>query len=106
MSATTTSDGPNAIETIVFDPLVLGLTRPPTVAGVPYVAALVNVVVTMIVFIAFANLWLLLIAVPIHLALMFCALVDLRFLDIVQVLAARCPRSMNRPLWGAQSYAP
>ena len=100
------SNEPNGIEAIVFDPLVLGLTRPPTVAGVPYVAALVNVVVTMIVFIAFADLWLLLVAVPIHLVLMFCALVDLRFLDILQVLAARCPRSMNRSLWGAQSYAP
>lgn len=96
----------NPVEAIVFDPLVLGLTRPPTVAGVPYVAALMNVVLTMIVFIAFANLWLLLVAVPIHLVLAFCALIDLRFLDILQVLAARCPRSMNRPLWGAQSYAP
>ena len=90
----------------VQDPLVLGLSRPPTIMGVPYAAALLNAVLTMTVFIAFSNLFLLLIAVPIHLILVVLSLIDVRFLDIATVVASKCPRSMNRAYWGSQSYAP
>lgn len=91
---------------IVFDPLVLALSRPPTIMGVPYAAALLNATITITVFIAFSNLLLLLIAVPTHLVLMFLSLVDVRFLEIIQVFAAKCPRSVNRGHWGCQSYSP
>ena len=90
----------------VMDPLVLGLSRPPTIMGVPYAAALLNAVVTMTVFIAFSNLLFLLIAVPVHLVLVVLSLIDVRFLDIAMVVASKCPRSMNRVYWGTQSYAP
>lgn len=88
-----------------FDPLVIGLTRPPTIWGVPYIAAMFNGSLTICLFIAFADLRMLLVCIPTHMVLYFAALIDIRYLDILRVLAGKCPRTLNKSFWGSQSYS-
>ena len=62
------------IDGLVFDPLFVAATRPPTRWGVPYLAILVNMVVTMEVFLGVKNPLFLLMALPIHgLCMLLCA---------------------------------
>lgn len=69
---------------IDVDTLYVGITRPPTIAGVPFQALLINGMVTMNVFLWTHNLlWLLLFA-PIH--------------GIFYLLCLRDPRAFE--LWG------
>lgn len=90
----------------IVDSLVVGLTRPPMMLGVPYMAFVVNGLLTVCLFIATAALTTFLVALPIHLLLFLGTSLDVRMLDILQVLASRCPRTMNKEFWGANAYAP
>lgn len=93
---------------LVADPLFVAITRPPMRWGVAYEAVLLNLVVTMQVFIMTKNLLVLLIAVPIHgLCALLCAR-DPRIFSLL-LLAGRTRLLgffTTLPLWGAASYSP
>ena len=68
---------------LIADPLFVGLTRPPMRFGVTFTALLLNVVVTMEVFVLTRNLATLLIALPVHgLSQLLCAH-DARFFELL-----------------------
>jgi len=87
-------------------PLVIGLTRPPTLWGVPYMAMVIVIGLTIVAWLASNQLWSLLIA-PIAFAVLFtlCSR-DPRALDVLQVSARLTPRTPNTSFWGANSYGP
>lgn len=93
---------------LVADPLFAGITRPPMRWGVAYEALLLNLVVTMEVFVMTKNLLTLLVAVPIHgICALLCAR-DARFFHLMLLWArTRLPAYLGTlRLWRAASYSP
>lgn len=77
---------------LIAEPLFVGVTRPPMRFGVTFTALLLNVVVTMEVFVLTRNLATLLLALPVHgLSQLLCAR-DARFFELLWLWArARAP---------------
>ena len=77
-------------------PLVIGLTRPPMMWGIPLNAFYIIVGVTLIAFLVSASFWSALMAPLIYLVLFaFCSR-DIRILDLAQVVGRRTPRTPRR----------
>jgi len=90
------------------DPLFVGVTRPPMRWGVTYAALLLNLVLTMELFLLTKNLLTLGLALPIHgLSALLCAR-DPRIFDLLLLWARTTvpARLANGAYWGAASYSP
>jgi len=86
------------------DPLFLGLTRPAMFWGVTHSFFVINLIISLIGFLA-AHSWLaLLLAVPIHSLGYLACLRDPHVFDLAFVKASRCARCVNRHFWGATTY--
>jgi type IV secretion system protein VirB3 len=84
-------------------PLVKGLTRPPTLWGVPYMYFMLNGVIVSVVFLASKNLFSFLLAIPIHLIGTILILREPKIFEILLVRSMKCP-PRSRAFWGATSY--
>jgi type IV secretion system protein VirB3 len=89
-----------------LDPLVIGLTRPPLMLGVPYVTFIVESVVIVMVFLNTKNLLTFGLIAPLHSIAYALTIRDVRFIEIIQKRLSRCPRTRNAAFWGGDSYAP
>jgi len=90
------------------DLLWVAATRPPTRWGVPYLAIMFNMVVTMEVFLIVKNPLILLAALPIHgLCMLSCAR-DARIFELASLWAqTRMPGVMGNLLaWRGNTYSP
>lgn len=85
-------------------PLVIGLTRPPMMWGIPLIAFYIIVGVTLIAFLVTASFWSALIAPLIYLVLFASCSRDTRILDIVQMAGRKTPRTPNKLFWRTNSY--
>jgi type IV secretion system protein VirB3 len=93
---------------LTADPLFVGITRPPMRWGVAYEALLLNLVITMEVFVMTKNLLTLLIAIPIHgICAVLCAR-DARFFHLMLLWARTRLLAYfgTVHLWQAASYSP
>lgn len=97
-----------AVRTLTIDPLFVGATRPPMRWGVTYTALLVNLVITMEVFLLSRNLLTLGIALPIHAISAALCLRDARIFDLLFLwFRTHAPTLLaNGRAWGAASYSP
>ena len=97
-----------AARTLTIDPLFVGATRPPMRWGVTYTALLVNLVITMEIFLLTRNLLTLGIALPIHAISAALCLRDARIFDLLFLwLRTHAPTLMaNGRAWSAASYSP
>jgi type IV secretion system protein VirB3 len=87
-------------------PLVIGLTRPPMMWGIPLAAFYIIIGVTLVTFLVTTSFWSGLIAPAIYLALFaFCSR-DVRILDLLQTAGRKTPRSPNKLFWQTNSYGP
>jgi type IV secretion system protein VirB3 len=98
--ATPTDDKPS------MTPLVIGLTRPPMMLGIPFNAFIVIVGVMLISFLISNSFWSVLIAPVAYLALFALCSRDVRILDLIQTAGRMTPRTRNKGFWGANSYGP
>lgn len=87
-------------------PLVIGLTRPPMMWGIPLNAFYIIVGVTLIAFLVSGSFWSAAIAPLTYLALFALCSPDIRILDLAQVVGRRTPRTPNRLFWRTNSYGP
>ncbi|MBX8827186.1 VirB3 family type IV secretion system protein [Ochrobactrum sp. SFR4] len=87
-------------------PLVIGLTRSPTLWGVPYMAVVIVVGATVIAWLASSSFWSLLFAPFSYLVLFSICTWDNKALDVLQVVSRKTPRTPNKAFWGANSYGP
>ncbi|MER8887484.1 MULTISPECIES: VirB3 family type IV secretion system protein [Mesorhizobium] len=87
-------------------PLVIGLTRSPTLWGVPYMAVVIVVGCTIIGWLGSNSLWALLTAPIAYLVLFTLCTWDSKILDVMQVASRKTPRTRNKSFWGANSYGP
>ena len=91
------------LEDPLITPLVKGLTRAPTLMGVPYMYFMLNGVVTSVCFLVSHNLLMLLVAIPLHLLGFVMTVRDDRIFEILFVRSAKCP-PRSRSFWSADSY--
>ena len=89
----------------LITPLVRALTRAPTLMGVPYLYFMFNGVASSVCFLVTHDLFMLLVAIPLHLFGYVMTLRDDRIFEILFVRSTRCPLR-TRAFWGADSYAP
>lgn len=92
------------LEEPLITPLVKALTRAPTLMGVPYMYFMFNGVVSSVCFLVSHNLFMLLVAIPLHLFGYILTLRDDRIFEILFVRSTRCP-PRSRTFWSADSYA-
>lgn len=91
------------LEEPLITPLVKALTRAPSLLGVPYLYFMFNGVVSSVCFLVSHNLFLLLVAIPLHLIGYVLTLRDERIFEILFVKTSKCP-PRSRAFWGADSY--
>lgn len=93
---------------LTADVLFVAATRPPTRWGAPFIALLLNMVLTMEIFLMVKNPLVLLLALPIHgICVLLCAR-DARFFDLFALWAqTRLPGFLaNLRAWKGNSYSP
>jgi type IV secretion system protein VirB3 len=95
-------------EGLAADLLFVAATRPPTRWGVPYLALLVNMVLTMETFLMVKNPLILLLALPIHGVCMLLCARDARIFELGLLWAqTRMPGLVgNLFAWKGNSYSP
>ena len=93
---------------LAADPLFVGATRPAMRWGVTYAALLINLVLTLEVFLVSKNLLTLLLCLPVHGVCMLLCARDARYFDLVLLWArTRLPAAAgNLGFWKASSYSP
>ena len=91
------------LEEPLITPLVKALTRAPTLMGVPYMYFMFNGVASSVCFLLSHNLFMLLVAIPLHLFGYVMTLRDDRIFEILFVKTTRCP-PRTRGVWAADSY--
>ncbi len=93
---------------LTIDQLFVGATRPPMRWGVTYAALLINLVLTMEVFLLTRNLLTLGIALPIHAISAALCLRDARIFDLMFLwMRTHAPALLaNGRAWKAASYSP
>ena len=93
---------------LVADSLFVGVTRPAMRWGVTYSALLLNMVVTLELFLLSKNLLMLLVALPVHGVCMLLCARDPRFFDLLMMWGkTRMPAAFgNLRFWKASSYSP
>jgi type IV secretion system protein VirB3 len=90
----------------VLTPLIIGLTRSPTLWGVPYMAIVIVIGLTIIAWLATNTVWALLAAPVAYVILFTLCTWDSRILDVLQVATRLTPQTPNKVFWGANSYGP
>ena len=88
------------------DTVFLALTRPQMFAGVTYSFFVLNAVVAAELFLLFKGLWVVGVALLLHLAGMLACLREPRIFDLWISKVSRCPRIRNHKLWGCNSFRP
>lgn len=97
---------PNMATELARDPLFTALTRPQMFAGVTYSYFVLNGILTAELFLIFKSVWVLPIAILVHVAGYLACLDEPRIFDLWMTRAMRCPRVRNHRLWGCNSYRP
>lgn len=93
---------------IDVDPLAVALTRPSTVLGVPYGAAVLNMLVSVEAMSLTENLMWMLLCIPAHGICYLITLKDPRSFELLALWAKTTLRTLiaSRGYWSASSYSP
>ncbi|MES2056454.1 MAG: type IV secretion system protein VirB3 [Pseudomonadota bacterium] len=88
------------------DTVFVALTRPQMFAGVTYSYFVVNAVVATELFLIFHSIWVLAVALVVHIAGVLLCLREPRIFDLWLTRVSRCPRVRNHAIWRCNSYRP
>ena len=88
------------------DPLFVALTRPQMFAGVTYSYFVVNAVLATELFLIFHSLWVLAVAIIVHVAGVLACLREPRIFDLWLTRVSKTPRVRNHAIWRCNSYRP
>ena len=88
------------------DELFVALTRPQMFAGVTYTYFTANAVIATELFLVFRTVWVIAVALLVHLVGVILCLREPRFFDLWLIKASRCPRTRNHAIWQCNSYRP
>jgi type IV secretion system protein VirB3 len=87
-------------------PLVIALTRPRMMWGVPIGLFVGELMVVVMTFLNTKNLATFLLFLPLHAAAYLMTIRDPHLANIVRLRFAKCPWVKNRHFWGGNSYQP
>ena len=90
----------------MLTPLVIGLTRSATLWGVPYMAIVIMIGLSIIAWLITYTMWSLLVAPLSYLFLFSLCARDSRILEVLQIVTRKTPRTPNKAFWGSNSYGP
>lgn len=88
------------------DPLFVGLTRPPMIFGVTIEYAMLNFMISIILFIQDVNIYILFIALITHAVGYILCFKEPRFMNIYINYLNKCNQCPNRSFYCANSYKP
>jgi type IV secretion system protein VirB3 len=88
------------------DLLFVALTRVPTIAGIPYMAAVMIMMLACIIIIMIGKLQYLLILVPVYAILYLISARDPGIFAEIEIWMKTAGRCLNRGFWGATSFSP
>jgi len=91
---------------VITDPLFVGLTRPATLWGIPYMAFVIEIMATTLIFLAVGNPLYLALAVPIHVVLYLISSNDPGVFNSIFIWMKTIGRCRNTLFWGAASFSP
>lgn len=86
------------------DPLFVGLTRPSMIFGVSVQFVMLNLMVSVTLFIQQTSLYILLMAAAMHLLGYLLCFKEPRFMEIYLNYTAKCNQCPNKSYYGANSY--
>ncbi|WP_334189719.1 type IV secretion system protein VirB3, partial [Noviherbaspirillum sp.] len=89
-----------------IDPLFVGLTRPVTLFGIPYVAFVGEFIATAVIFLMVGNPLYLLLALPCHGVLYLIGSHDPGLFHSMAIWMKTKGRCRNTAFWGAASFSP
>lgn len=96
----------NGVRDIQTDPLFVGLTRPATIWGIPYMAFVIEFMTTTLIFLAVGNPLYLLLAAPIHATLYLISATDPGVFGSIFIWMKTLGRCRNTRFWDAASFSP
>ena len=96
----------DSADDVLTDDLFVALTRPPTIFGVPYGAAVLEGIVVTTTFLAVGTPLYLLLALPVHALLYAVASADPRIFEGAFLWLKTNGRCRNTRLWGAATFSP
>lgn len=86
------------------DPLFVGLTRSSMIFGVSVQYAMLNLMVSVTIFIQETSIYIIFIAAIVHLIGYLLCFKEPRFMELYLNYASRCNQCANKSYWGANSY--
>lgn len=96
----------NGAQDVYTDPLFVGLTRPATMWGIPYIAFVVEFMATTLIFLAVGNPIHLALALPIHAVLYLISANDPGVFGSIFMWMKTIGRCQNSRFWGGASFSP
>lgn len=89
---------------VEITPVVIGLTRPPMMMGVPFNAFFLIIGITVLAFLIFDTFWAAGFAPIAYIVLFSLCSYDVRILDVISVATSKTPRIRNKNFWGTNTY--
>ena len=90
---------------LASDPLFVGLTRPPMIFGVSVQFGMLNMMISVMAFIQYSGLYIIFIAVLVHMIGYILCFKEPRFMEIYLSRAAHFNQCPNKSFYGANSYS-
>ena len=90
---------------VYTDPLFVGLTRPATMWGIPYIAFVIEFMVVTLVFLAVGNPLYLALAAPVHSVLYLISANDPGIFSSIFMWMKTIGRCRNTRFWGGASFS-
>lgn len=87
-------------------PLVLGLTRPRMMWGIPIELFVGELMIVVMVFLNTKNLAAFLLFLPFHATAYMMTVYDPHMMNVMRVRLSKCPLTKNRHFWGGNSFQP
>lgn len=87
------------------DPLFVGLTRPTMIFGVSIQYAMLNMMVSITIFIQKTTIYIVFIALIVHLIGYLLCFKEPRFMELYLNYSAKCNQCPNKSYYGANSYS-
>lgn len=90
---------------LVSNPLFVGLTRPSMIFGVSIQYAMLNLMVSVTMFIQKSSIYIIFIAFVVHLIGYLLCFKEPRFMELYLNYSSKCNQCPNKSFWGANSYS-
>jgi type IV secretion system protein VirB3 len=90
---------------VASDPLFVGLTRSSMIFGVSIQYAMLNLMISVTIFIQKASIYIIFVALVVHMIGYILCFKEPRFMELYLNYSGKCNHCPNKSFWGANSYS-